>query len=285
MRVLLLGASGMLGRDIAEAVPSEVTLTERGRADLDVTDFAAVSDCVSIVRPQIIINASGFTAVDEAESRSALAFQVNAAAVGELARLAAREGSILVHFSTDYVFDGANAEPYVEESPPHPVNTYGASKLAGEQALRRARCEHLLLRTQWLFGRHGESFPRTMWRRAVRGLPTTVVADQWGTPTYTPDVARATWRLIALNCRGTYHIANSGITTWFEVAHRVFTLLGKPELVAPIASVDYPTKARRPRYSVLSTTKLAGVLGTPLSSWRLAVADFIAHLEQSAAEN
>ena len=282
MRALLLGGGGMLGRDLAAAVPGAVQLTVRTRAELDITDSRAVAAALDSVRPDWVINASAYTAVDRAEEEREIAFAVNGAAVGALGAACAARGVRVAHFSTDYVFPGTGRTPYVEEAPISPVNTYGASKLAGEQALSDSQAEVLLLRTQWLFGIGGRSFPRTMWGRATRREPTRVVADQWGRPTYTLDLARATWELIARGASGVYHVSNSGSTTWFDLALEVFAAAGAPDIVTPCTTAEYPTPARRPAYSVLSTTKVERILGAKLPSWQDGLARMLAELAVEA---
>jgi len=162
MRAMVLGAAGLLGHDLVATAPPDMTLFPFPRADLDITDTEALAATVREVRPDVVINAAAYTAVDRAESEPEAAFRVNDAAVGELGRIAREAGARVIHFSTDYVFDGTSAEPYAEESPPNPLNVYGASKLAGETALRASGAPCLIVRTQWLFGAHGRCFPRTM---------------------------------------------------------------------------------------------------------------------------
>ena len=275
MRVVLLGAGGMLGRDLVATTPQGVTLFPATRAQLDITDNVAVASHIVEVRPDLIINAAAYTAVDRAESEPELAFEVNGKASGELGKIAARARIRVVHFSTDYVFDGTAKEPYIEDAPTNPINVYGASKLAGEHALRESGAQYLLIRTQWLFGPHGNSFPRTMWERVAKDVPTTVVSDQTGKPTYTVDLAICTWRLAEAGVEGVIHVANSGCATWYEVARHVFTLAGKPHLITPCATGDYPMMARRPSYTVLSTVKAEAVLGHRMPDWRSAVERFI----------
>ena len=278
-RVLLLGAGGMLGRDLAAAAPSGTELHALTRHDLDITDHTALGARIAAVRPDVIVNAAGYTAVDRAETETERAHRVNAVAVGELGRLAARADARVVHFSSDYVFGGSGSRPYREGDPTDPVNVYGATKLAGERALAHSDAESLIVRTQWLFGVHGKSFPRTMWERARAGEATRVVRDQCGRPTYTGDLAPAVWRLIADGARGVLHVANAGEATWFDVAARVFRRAGRPELVTPCVSADYPTPARRPRYSVLDTSRADQVLGGPLPKWEDAVDRFLATVQ------
>jgi dTDP-4-dehydrorhamnose reductase len=275
MRVVLLGAGGMLGRDLVATTPQGVSLFPATRAQLDITDDVAVAARVAEVRPDLIINAAAYTAVDRAESEPQLAFEVNGRASGELGKIAARARIRVVHFSTDYVFDGTAKEPYVEDASTNPINVYGASKLAGERALRESGAQHLLIRTQWLFGLHGDSFPRTMLERVAQGIPTAVVSDQTGKPTYTVDLAISTWRLIEARVEGVIHVANSGWATWYEVGRHVFTLAGKPDLITSCTSSEYPTTASRPSYTVLSTAKAEAALGHGMPDWRLALERFI----------
>lgn len=275
MRALILGASGMLGHDLVRSAPPGVELHPFTRAGLDITDTASLATRISDVKPDVILNAAAYTAVDRAETETDASYRVNAVAVGELGRIAAKAGARVVHFSTDYVFNGKATRPYREDAPTDPVNAYGASKLAGEQALARSGADWLIVRTQWLFGEHGKSFPRTMCERARAGLATRVVQDQTGRPTYAPDLAAAVWRLIERGARGVVHAANDGQATWFEVAARVFSHAGRPELLTPCLTTDFPTPARRPRYSVLDTTRFEEQLGSPLPSWTEAVDRFL----------
>jgi len=185
----------------------------------------------------------------------------------------------VVHFSTDYVFDGTATVPYGEECPRHPVNAYGMSKAAGEKNLQSSGAEYLIVRTQWLFGEHGTSFPRTMWERARAGRATRVVNDQLGRPTYARDLAAAVWRLIGWSACGLMHLTNHGQATWFDVAARVFARAGRPDLLTPCATADYPTKAKRPRYSVLDTERAERALGGALPKWEDAVDRFLATID------
>ncbi|PYP60716.1 MAG: dTDP-4-dehydrorhamnose reductase [Gemmatimonadetes bacterium] len=275
MRVMVLGAGGMLGHDLVATAPPEVTLFAFSRTQLDITHSDAVAATLGDVRPDVVINAAAYTAVDRAESEVAASLRVNGAAVGALGRMARAAGARVIHFSTDYVFDGQATRPYREDSPTDPVNAYGTSKLAGETALRASGPEHLVVRTQWLFGVHGKSFPRTMWERARAGLATRVVRDQTGRPTYAPDLAAAVWTLIRQGACGVLHVANQGEATWFDVAAHIFGRVGKPDLLTPCVTADYPTPARRPRYSVLDTTRAEQVLGGPLAAWEDAMDRFL----------
>ncbi len=274
-RVLLLGAGGMLGHDLVATAPPEVTLVPLSRAQLDITQGDAVAATLGEVRPDVVINAAAYTAVDRAESERDIAMRVNGAAVGELGRLAREAWARVVHFSTDYVFDGTATQPYSETSAANPVNAYGASKLAGERALAASGATYLLIRTQWLFGAHGKSFPRTMWERARARAASRVVCDQFGRPTYSVDLARATWQLVTGDVTGVIHVANAGIATWYDVAKRVYAACGVAELVQPCRTEEFPTPARRPLRAVLDTGRAEQVLGGPLPKWEDAVERFL----------
>jgi dTDP-4-dehydrorhamnose reductase len=275
----------MLGHDLVAVAPKEALLFPTSHSELDIADYKAVTAYVTKVQPDLIINAAAYTAVDRAESERELAFKVNCEAVGALGKVAAPARVKVVHFSTDYVFDGTGLGAYVEESETSPVNAYGATKLAGEIALRESGADTLIIRTQWLFGGKGRSFPRTMWERAVQELPTKVVNDQTGRPTYTVDLAEATWRLVQAGTEGLVHIANSGSTSWYGLASHVFHLAGKPNLVTSCSTADYPTAARRPPNSVLSTLAAEARLGYRLPDWRHAVERFITSAFGKAVAN
>ena len=270
----------MLGTDLVALAPSTFTVDSFARNEVDVTNGRDVERMLREAAPDVVINAAAFTQVDRAETEREAAFAVNAVAVGDLAMRCASRGIRVVHFSTDYVFDGASSRQYREDEPVAPVNVYGSSKLAGENAIRASGASHLLLRTSWLFGQSGRSFPRTMWERATTHRATHVVDDQFGKPTYTPDLARATWAAIAGGLTGTYHAANEGQASWFDVALRVFRAAAAEECLQPCGSADYPTQARRPAYSVLDTDKLRRA-GITLPPWTEALDRFVDVLRAS----
>lgn len=302
MRVLLLGAGGMLARDLVAEAPGGIQLATRTSAELDVTDRSGVAGAIAEARPDVIVNAAAFTRVDDAERERERAFQVNGQAPGAIGRAVKRSAgpAIVVHVSTDYVFDGNAARPYREDDPTDPLGVYGASKLAGERALAASGARYLIVRTSWLFGAGGRSFPRTMWERALAGQATTVVNDQTGRPTYTVDLARALWGLLIgkrsagrpgtdpahgalLVGGGVLHVANTGTATWYDIARRIFEAAGVPELLSPCTTADYPTPARRPAWSVLDTTRYERLAGRSLPSWEDALDRFLAGLRAEAA--
>jgi len=285
----------MLARDLLREAPSSHEIVPRTSKQLDVTDVAALRAAIRAVRPAIVINAAAYTDVDRAEGNQARAFAVNAMAPGRIGQLAEVAGSMVVHFSTDYVFDGSAREPYRETDPTSPVGVYGASKLRGEQALAESGAAFLIVRTQWLFGFNGASFPRTMWNRALSRHRTKVVDDQIGRPTYTLDLARATWTLLGQVLQGSreaghsgpgmgiVHVANEGIATWYDVAKRVFDAAGASSLLEPCSTTEYPTPARRPAWSVLSTARYRELTGENLHHWDNAVDRFLAELQGERA--
>lgn len=266
MRVLLLGAGGMLGRDLVAHAPPDVALTALDRAGCDVTDAAAVRRAVTRARPAWVLNAAAHTRVDLAETERDAAGAANAEGPGHVGAAAAEVGARVLHLGTDYVFPGTGSTPWREDDPTAPVNWYGATKLAGERALAATGAAHLVVRVQWLYGDTGASFPRTMLARARAGQATRVVADQWGAPTYTADLAPALWRLVALGAEGTLHLAAAGTATWHDVAARIFARTGDPVLLTPIATAEYPTPARRPAFGVLDLSRSAA-LGVALPPW------------------
>ena len=279
MRAMVLGAAGMLGHDLVATAPPEVTLLPFPRAELDITDSRAVAATVVELQPDVVINAAAYTAVDQAESETETAFRVNGAAVGELGRIARAAGARVIHFSTDYVFDGVAAEPYTEESPTNPLSVYGASKLAGETALKASHAQRLIIRTQWLFGLHGRCFPRTMWQRAMARTPSRVVSDQVGRPTYSADLARATWTLAAREVAGVLHVANAGVATWYDVARRVYAACDADQLLQPCSTLEFPAPAKRPARAVLDTARAEQALGGPLPRWEEAIDRFLAGVQ------
>ena len=281
MRVMILGAGGMLGHDLIALAPQGARIFPFTRTDLDITLSTALATAVADVRPAVIINAAAYTAVDRAESDAELCFRVNADAVMDLGRIAARKNVRVVHFSTDHVFDGTATETYTEESSPNPVNTYGASKLAGERALRASGAKFVIIRTQWLFGVWGKCFPRVMWERARAGTPSRVVTDQVGRPTYGVDLARAAWKVVASHVDGVLHVANAGIATWFDVAKRVYSACHSEHLLKPCSTGQFPTVARRPALSVLSTVRFEQALGGPLPTWESGIEQFLAQVHSS----
>lgn len=271
MRALVAGAQGQLGRDLVAALGGEVAWAG-GRAELDVTDWEAVWSAVERARPDVIFNCAAYNKVDGAETETARALEVNALAPSLLARAAREVGALLVHFSTDYVFDGRSTRPYVEDDCPHPLGAYGVSKLAGERLVVASRCEYLVARTSAVFGRGGNrqkggSFVERILEQARAGRPLRVVSDQTFSPTYAPDLAAAALALVRAGARGLIHVANEGSCTWHELATRALALAGIGSPVAAITAAELALPAARPAYSVLDTGRYRS-LGLPaLRPW------------------
>lgn len=276
MRVLLTGAGGMLGRAVQSAAPPVIQVVALRHADLAIEDGPAVERVVERERPDWIINCAAYTQVDRAETEPETAQRVNAAGPANLARAAHQTGTRLLHLSTDYVFDGRATRPYREDDPVGPLNVYGRTKLAGEQAVRDILpAAHLILRTQWLFGPGGANFVATILRLARERPQLKVVNDQHGRPTYAPDLAGALWKLIACDARGTVHCANDGSATWFQVAQAAIAAAGLHTAVQPCATDDMPRPAARPPFGVLDCTRYTVLTGAQLRPWGEALAQYV----------
>lgn len=277
MKILLLGGYGMLGTDLrAEFARRGWEVVAPTLEDVDITDPVQVAGCAESAGDWVV-NAAAYTAVDKAESEPDSAMMINGLAVGYLGPMAGMAGAKFLHISTDFVFDGSKTEPYDEEDPTNPLGEYGRSKLVGEeQALGHAG---VVVRTAWLYGPNGPSFPRTMIRVAREGKPLRVVADQKGCPTYTADLARVIADLIAKDAYpGIYHAVGPEAMTWHEFAVRTLHAAEIEHEVAPISTAEYPTPARRPSYSVLSTAKIAQMGIAPMRPVDEALAEFVARL-------
>jgi dTDP-4-dehydrorhamnose reductase len=269
LKILLTGRTGQVGWELHRCLAplGEVVAPERAALDLGRPDTVAAM--VRSLRPDVIVNAAAYTAVDRAESDPEACFAANAQAVAVLAQEAARLGALLVHYSTDYVFDGAKRSPYVESDPTAPINTYGRSKLAGEEAIARSGCRSLILRTSWVYAMRGSNFVRTMLRLARERPQLRVVSDQVGAPTWARDIAQATRAALdrPAPLEGLFHVTAAGATTWFQFAQRIFALSGLATPVVPIPTSEYPTPAARPAYSVLDSSCFAAAAGFRIGAW------------------
>jgi len=286
MKVLVTGAKGQVGEAVARLLDGH-QVTAHDRASLDLEKPDDIRWCVRDAHPDVIVNAAAYTAVDRAEAEEDRARAVNAIAPGILAEEAKRAGALLIHYSTDYVFDGELDRPYLETDATRPLSAYGRTKLEGERAVAAAGGRHLILRTSWVYAPRGRNFMLTMLRFAAERDELRVVDDQRGAPTSADQLARATVALLdaARETSGIYHATASGVTTWFGFAGAIFEArrrkLGEafriPALV-PIATADYPTPAKRPRNSVLSNAKLENVFGVRLGDWREALDEALSAL-------
>ena len=286
MTVLLFGGNGQVGHELRRslrALGDVVVTTRSGQlpegARCEVADFDCPDSLAALVQrvaPAIVVNAAAYTAVDKAEDDVDAAFRTNAEAPGVLARACALRDIPFVHYSTDYVFDGQGSRPYREDDPTAPLGVYGASKLAGEDAVRSVGGRHLILRTAWVYGRHGHNFMKTMLRLGAERDELRVVADQVGTPTPAALIADVTTELLGLRDApsGTFHLTPRGETSWHGFAEAILEealargLIPRAPKVIPVATSDYPTRARRPGYSRLDIGRLEQVLGRALPEWR-----------------
>jgi dTDP-4-dehydrorhamnose reductase len=273
VRFLITGANGQLGRSLQAVLAGrEVVATDQD--ELDVTRPDDVEAALTAHRPDVVLNASGYTAVDRAESEPEAAFLLNETAPRNLARATARAGATLVHISTDYVFDGEARTPYDERATPHPLSVYGASKLAGERAVGEENPRHYVVRTAWLYHPQGSNFPLTILERARRG-PLRVVDDQRGSPTYAPHLAAVLIRLIDTGAFGIWHLAGSGDASWYELTVELLRRMGKDVPVTPVATSEFPRPAPRPAYSVLASIREPRLVLPP---WQDGLAAFVSAL-------
>ena len=277
MRSLVVGSAGQLGRELVALLGPDVAWAG-DRAELDVTDPAAVEALVARVRPGVVWNATAWNRVDAAETEHDAAFAVNAHGPAHLARAARDASALLVHYSTDYVFDGASSRPYREDDPPHPLSVYGASKLEGERLVARAGGAHLVVRTSGVLGRGGSeqkggSFVERIVAQARAGKPLRVVADQVFAPTSAVDLAAASVALVRAGARGLVHVTNAGSCSWHELALAALAAAGLDAPVEPISLADLRLPARRPAYSVLDTTRALALGLPPLRPWKDALPD------------
>jgi len=298
LRSLLTGKNGQVGRELQSLLPRFGEVIALDRQQLDLAKPDDIRRVVREVQPGLIVNAAAYTAVDQAEKEEPAAQAINAEAPGVLAEEAKKIGAALVHYSTDYVFDGSKRTPYEEDDPPNPINAYGRTKLAGETAIRESGVAHLIFRTEWVYARQGRNFLITILRLATQREELRIVSDQVGAPTSSREIARATAEIFAQifesqsnsaswpEVSGTYHMSAAGETNWCEFANAILEeashvdqsaawiakATGGHPLIAqriiPIRSEEYPTPARRPAYSVLSNARLAQTFGVQLPDWR-----------------
>jgi len=290
LKILITGKDGQLGWELQRSLAGLGDIVATGRQELDLSDPAGIRQLVRSIRPDVVLNTAAYNAVDRAESEHDIAFKVNAVAPGLLAEECRDLGALLIHFSTDYVFDGRKITPYSEEDEPAPLSVYGRSKLAREQTVRAAKGRALIFRTAWSYSDHGDNFVGTMRRLARQKSELSVVDDQSGTPTWVKPLSQALEKICAraLSRQGStmgegapvYHATCSGETTRYGFARAILDDLASkaPEepisRLIPISSADYPAPARRPKYSVLSNAKLERDFGVRLPEWRSAFAHF-----------
>ena len=280
MKVLVTGAGGQLATELERTVPGGVELEALSIEQLCVTDREDVLRTVGAARPDVLINAAAYTAVDKAEEEEALATRINGDGPRHLAEAAAEHGSRLVHISTDFVFDGKASRPWRPDDAAKPISAYGRSKLAGEIAVRQLLGRDVLVvRTAWVYAAHGSNFVRTMLRLMADRGEIGVVADQLGTPTWARTLATSIWKMVELDARGTHHLTDAGVASWYDFAVAIRDIgvlkgmLPNTVKVRPIRTEDYPTPAARPSYGVMDKTDTFSLLGGPTPHWRSALAD------------
>lgn len=274
MKILLTGAAGQLGTALQRSLTAH-DVTALTRTQLDITRLEAVRAALQTYRPTVVINAAAYNAVDSAESDPLVAYRANALGPRNLAVATAQLQIPLVHVSTDYVFDGNGTRPYHEYDRPNPQSVYGASKLAGEEAVRVLNRRHYIVRTAWLYSVEGRNFPNTMLALAEERTEVRVVSDQVGSPTYVPHVARAIVALLETGAYGTYHCAGQGGTSWYELTCTLYRLLGISTPVLPVSTAEFLRPARRPHYSVLTTLQEPQILLPP---WEEGLGEFVHRL-------
>lgn len=295
--ILLTGSNGQIGWELNRLLPQLGEVMAFDRTQLDLSKPESIRQKINEVRPQLVVNAAAYTAVDQAETDEDAARAINAEAPAVMAEEAKRIGAFLVHYSTDYVFDGLKKSPYLEDDPTNPLNVYGRTKLAGEEAIRGIGVPHLILRTSWVYATRGKNFLLTILRLATQREELRIVQDQIGAPTWSREVAATTVRILSQFMRtdttspfgdkgGTYHLTAGGETTWHDFAKAILeeasavpqsapwfaaATNGRPltaRRVVPITTADYPTPARRPAYSILSNSRLTETFGVRLPHWR-----------------
>ncbi len=274
-KVLLIGSEGQVGQELQTNLSAIGEVTSVNRQILDLTQSVQIRQLIAAAKPDIIVNAAAYTAVDKAETEPEIAFAVNAIAPQMIAEEAQKLGTFLLHISTDYVFDGTQNIPYTEEDVTNPLSVYGKSKLTGEIGIQKSCDRYLILRTAWVYGVFGKSnFVKTMLRLGQEREQLRVVSDQVGSPTWSKDIADVIAQLILTDGRGIYHFTNSGIASWYDFAVAIFEeakSIGFPvkiQSVVPITTAEYPTPAKRPAYSVLSGKKVTATVGNYPPYWR-----------------
>ena len=297
-RILVTGRNGQVGFELSRSLAGRGQVIAVGRDEMDLSDPDAIRRAVSEAKPDLIVNAAAYTAVDRAESEPELALAINGVAPGILAEEAKRAGAVLIHYSTDYVFDGSTAAPYTEEDEPRPINVYGRTKLAGERAIQAADVPHLILRTSWVYGARGQNFLLTILRLAKEREELSIVDDQIGAPTWSRAIAAATGGVLAhlgygqpafrdacAGKGGIYNLTAAGQTSWHGFAAAILAqaasvqsgqsafALDRVPVLKPISTEQYPTPARRPRNSVLSNAKLQRAFGVVMPDWKASLAD------------
>jgi dTDP-4-dehydrorhamnose reductase len=268
LRILLTGRNGQVGWELERVLPPLGEVIATDRATLDLADNDAIRRVVRDVKPDVIVNAAAYTAVDKAESERELATQVNGVAPGVFAEEAKRLGALLVHYSTDYVFDGEKRAPYVEDDAPNPLSHYARTKLDGERSIRATGCRHLILRTSWIYGPRTNNFYRIILRKALGNEPMRMVDDQTSVPTPARFLADSTETLLNAGPEGVLHLVPTGQSTRYSFAREVVKVRGSKSKVDPARTSEFPAPATRPVYSAMDNAKAANLFGEKLPHWQ-----------------
>ncbi|MBQ2654240.1 MAG: dTDP-4-dehydrorhamnose reductase [Methanobrevibacter sp.] len=275
MKILITGSNGMLGHDLIEVLKDNHELVLTTSKTLDITDKNKTIDIIKENNPDVVINSAAYTDVDGCETNQDLAYAVNGEGVKNLALACKEVDCPLVHISTDYVFDGTARDPIAEDGEIGPISIYGKSKLKGEEAIQEILDKYFIVRTAWLYGINGKNFPKTMLELAKNHSEITVVYDEVGTPTYTPDLAQAISKLIETDYYGIYHITNSGSCCWCEFAKYIFEIAGYDVNVVPVTASEFSRPAPRPSYSVLKNKKWLDNGFEPLRDYKEAISEYV----------
>lgn len=275
--ILVTGANGQLGselRKIGFTALDDVFFTDI--TELDITSYEAVAKFVEEHEIDTIVNCAAYTAVDKAEDEPESAARINTEAVANLAKVANKQDCLLIHVSTDYVFNGMGEKPYTEKDRPEPVSVYGKTKLAGEEAIKKSGCLYIIIRTAWLYSAFGNNFVKTILRLAGERSEISVVSDQVGSPTYAEDLARAIVTIMENDdrgmCEGVYHFSDEGVCSWYDFASEIVRISGLPCRVKPVTTAEYPTRTRRPAYSVLDKSKIRNTFKVAVPDWKESLA-------------
>jgi dTDP-4-dehydrorhamnose reductase len=286
MKILVTGANGQLGWELQRAKPDDCEFTALSRDQLDITDLEQVKNTINSIKPDWVINAAAYTAVDKAESDSEGAYAINANGAANLATAAQTSNARLLHISTDFIFDGINNRPYLPEDKPNPLGIYGASKLAGEQKVRELLGDNtLIIRTAWVYSSHGNNFVKTMLRLMAERDTLGVVEDQVGTPSWAAEIATAIYLSIENNLRGIYHWTDTGAASWYDFSVAIYELgkeaglLNNSVTINPIPTEDYPTPAVRPPYSILNKDSLRKAIDYKGIYWRDSLSQMIMEIK------
>src|SRR3989304_3920224 len=279
-RMILFGSGGMVGSALAKAF-SGPKMIAYGHQELDITDYVALERSFLRAKPEIVFNAAAFTRVDDCERMRETAFLVNAEAAGHLAALCKKHNTHLIHFSTDYIFDGFSERPYAVNHPANPLNYYGTSKWEGEKKILASGCSHLIIRTSWIFGQGGDNFVKKILKRAFAGVRLQAPVDQIGSPTYAWDVANPAVRLLSIRATGIFHFTNSGHCSRFEQAQTILTLYGLNNAVEAVTNESLTLPAKRPHFSVLDGSMYREATGHTPRTWQQSTAEYIAFLKEN----